>query len=123
VIPAHELEPLEKRSKTEGRYTLAQDADFPAIEEWLEWVKTQEESQRYLLITTVFQTYPSVLVEKLLEFFSVVDLFRLISLNTFKVMRSLAEFIRLELDAHENVSQKLLMISRKILSSHRMIAI
>ncbi len=105
----------QKRSRSQDPSVLNKDADAESIVEWLMHVNSQDEDQRNVAITNVLQTYPHTLVDELLSNITKIELFRLLSLNSFKTIRSLSELIRWGLDENLNAAHKLLMFTRKVL--------
>lgn len=111
----------QKRSRTQDPSLLDKDANAESLVEWLMHVNSQNEDQRNLAITDVLQTYPHALVDELLSNITKIDLFRVLSLNSFKTIRSLSELIRLGFDDNLNAAHKLLLFTRKVLKGYKSI--
>jgi hypothetical protein len=115
-------EPEQKRLKQQDELLLAEDADHPAIEQWLILVKLQTEAKSYELFAKVFQSRRPTLVDRLLDHLTTIELFNLISKNNFMTVQLMSELITWDTNDLLVAAQKLYIISCRILSKHELLS-
>ena len=115
-------EPEQKRHKPQDELLLAENADHPAIEQWLMLVKLQTETKSYELFAKVFQSHLPALIDRLLDHLTNTELFNLISKNNFSIVQLMSELITWDTNDLIVSAQKLYIISCRLLSKHEILA-